>query len=92
MRIRKKGAVMGVETKFDFECLGCHRVHTRSLWSVAHWDVAQVFKCECGLQLFIDPDPTWLSNKTTVRIGEENGREFDELRPQGHQRVVPQGL
>ena len=86
---------MGMEKKFDFNCAGCGKKHTRSMWSVAHWNIEQVFKSDgCNSVNIIEADPTWLRKETIVRLegGDENGAEFDELRAQGYQRTVPQGL
>jgi hypothetical protein len=34
--------------EYEFQCEGCKTVHQRSLWSVAHYDTAHTFTCECG--------------------------------------------
>jgi hypothetical protein len=33
---------------YEFQCAGCKKIHKRSLWSVAHEEVAHSFRCDCG--------------------------------------------
>jgi hypothetical protein len=51
--VKEKRAIQCPDDRYSFTCPHCAAQHKRGMWSVAHFNITQMFTCTCGNQIIL---------------------------------------